>query len=108
MSEEDAIKFVFRSVLYREPSGEEQGQILDYFESMADDRRKRFEGLYFVVRQSEFAATVGIYELKGDQLVVCFAAPGKPRPKNFGTGKDGGQVLIKFKRTLPDKESPDD
>ena len=107
MSEEDAIKFVIQTLFCRDPTKEEQGRILDFFASTAD-RRERFEGLYTVVRQSLLSATAGIYEFKGDQLVICFAVPGKPRPKNFGTGKDGGQILITFKRTLTDKASPDE
>jgi hypothetical protein len=104
-SDEDAIKFVIRTVLCRDPTNEEHGSLLAYLESSADDRRERFATLYEAVRQSYAAATVGIYELKGDRLVVCFAAPGKPRPKNLGIGKDGGQLLMTFKRVSPDKVS---
>jgi hypothetical protein len=107
LSEEGAIKFVFRTVLCREPTEEEQTRLLTYFESIANDRRERFEVLYGVVRQMNAAATAGIYEFKGDQLVVCLAAPGKPRPKNFGTGKNGGRILMTFERTLSDKASND-
>jgi uncharacterized protein (TIGR03067 family) len=40
----------------------------------------------------------GIYELNGDTLRSCVAAPGKDRPKEF-TGKAGsGQTLRVFKR----------
>jgi uncharacterized protein (TIGR03067 family) len=29
---------------------------------------------------------LGIYEVDGDQLKVCFAMPGKPRPRDFASG----------------------
>ena len=99
MSERDAVKFVFQSVLSREPTKEEQMRLAEYFES-TDDRQQRFETLYEIVRQTQDALTTGIYEFKNDQLVVAFAAPGRPRPKNFGTGKDGGHIVMTFERVL--------
>jgi hypothetical protein len=71
-SDEDAIKFVIRTVLCRDPTNEEHGSLLAYLESSADDRRERFATLYEAVRQSYAAATVGIYELKGDRLRSLF------------------------------------
>ena len=36
-------------------------------------------------------AQAGIYELAGDSLKICMAAPGQPRPKTFESHpKDGG------------------
>jgi uncharacterized protein (TIGR03067 family) len=40
----------------------------------------------------------GIYSLKGDELKVCMADPGKDRPKDLTAGKGSGNVLIVFKR----------
>jgi uncharacterized protein (TIGR03067 family) len=40
----------------------------------------------------------GIYELKGDSFKVCFAAPGKDRPKEFTAKKGSGNRLIVMKR----------
>ena len=41
---------------------------------------------------------LGIYELKGDEFRVAFAAPGKVRPKNFTTTPDSGQWMHVWKR----------
>ncbi len=40
---------------------------------------------------------LGIYELKGDKLKICWAVPGKPRPKKFKTG-DGQFLFVMEKR----------
>ena len=36
---------------------------------------------------------LGIYELDGDTLKICFAEPGKERPKTFVSKADSGIVL---------------
>jgi uncharacterized protein (TIGR03067 family) len=36
----------------------------------------------------------GIYELDGDNLKVCFARPGEPRPSKFSSNKEGGGFLV--------------
>jgi len=41
---------------------------------------------------------LGIYELKGDEFRVVFAAPGKLRPKTFATTPDSGQWMHVWKR----------
>jgi uncharacterized protein (TIGR03067 family) len=43
-------------------------------------------------------AMLGIYELKGDELRVCTAMPGKERPKEFSTKKGSQRYLIGYKR----------
>jgi uncharacterized protein (TIGR03067 family) len=45
----------------------------------------------------------GIYEVKGDELKVCFENGGKPenRPKKFATNREEELVLIVFKRQKP-------
>jgi uncharacterized protein (TIGR03067 family) len=43
-------------------------------------------------------AQAGIYELKGDQLTISIAAPGKPRPKDFTTAKGDGRTLTVWRR----------
>jgi uncharacterized protein (TIGR03067 family) len=40
----------------------------------------------------------GIYELAGDTLRSCVAAPGKDRPKEFTAKEGSGQTLRVFKR----------
>jgi uncharacterized protein (TIGR03067 family) len=40
----------------------------------------------------------GIYELKDDSFKVCFAAPGKDRPRGFSAKEGSGNRLIVLKR----------
>ena len=42
---------------------------------------------------------LGIYELDGDTVKFCFAAPGKERPKDFTTAAGSGRTLSVWKRT---------
>lgn len=41
---------------------------------------------------------LGIYELDGDTVKFCFAAPGKDRPTNFTTQPGSGRTLSVWKR----------
>jgi uncharacterized protein (TIGR03067 family) len=41
---------------------------------------------------------LGIYELRGDEFRVCFAAPGKDRPTEFSTKTGTGHILHVWKR----------
>ncbi len=41
---------------------------------------------------------LGIYELDGDKVKFCFAAPGKERPKEFTTKEGSGRTLSVWKR----------
>ena len=41
---------------------------------------------------------LGIYELDGDTLKICFAEPGKERPKTFVSKADSGIVLAVHKK----------
>jgi uncharacterized protein (TIGR03067 family) len=40
----------------------------------------------------------GVYEIKGDEMKVCVANPGKDRPKEFEAKADSGHVLVTYKR----------
>jgi uncharacterized protein (TIGR03067 family) len=42
-----------------------------------------------------------IYDLRGDSLTYCIAAPGYPRPTGFETRKDDGRTLVTLKRMEP-------
>jgi uncharacterized protein (TIGR03067 family) len=39
---------------------------------------------------------LGIYALEGGCLKMCFAAPGKDRPKEFTSGEGSGKVLTQW------------
>jgi uncharacterized protein (TIGR03067 family) len=41
---------------------------------------------------------LGIYELAGDKVKFCFAAPGKARPTDFSTKEGSGRTLSVWKR----------
>lgn len=41
---------------------------------------------------------LGIYELDGDNFEVCFAEPGKDRPKEFSTKSGTGHILHVWKK----------
>jgi uncharacterized protein (TIGR03067 family) len=41
---------------------------------------------------------LGIYELNGDTVKFCFAAPGKERPAEFKTQEGSGRTLSVWKR----------
>ena len=43
----------------------------------------------------------GIYEINGDTMRVCFAVPGKDRPREFSTAKGSGHSLLTYKRLQP-------
>jgi uncharacterized protein (TIGR03067 family) len=40
----------------------------------------------------------GIYEVKGDELRMCVAVPGRPRPTTFAADEGARQAIITFRR----------
>jgi uncharacterized protein (TIGR03067 family) len=48
--------------------------------------------------QNEGKTQLGIYELDGDTVKFCFAAPGEERPTEFRTKTGSGQTLSVWKR----------
>jgi uncharacterized protein (TIGR03067 family) len=44
---------------------------------------------------------LGIYRLEGDEFTVCFAAPGKERPREFTTKSGTGTFVHVWKRQKP-------
>jgi len=45
----------------------------------------------------------GIYEIKGEELTVCVAKPGSPRPTEFASKAGSGHVLFVLKKAKPEK-----
>jgi uncharacterized protein (TIGR03067 family) len=54
-----------------------------------------------VTGDSKGETLLAIYELQGDELRVCFASPGKPRPMGFSSEPGSGQSLYTAKRVKP-------
>ena len=46
-----------------------------------------------LLRQGLKEESLGIYELKGDRLKLCYGEPGKGRPEEFES-KEGGRVFL--------------
>jgi uncharacterized protein (TIGR03067 family) len=42
--------------------------------------------------------SLGLYEVKGDNLRICFAPEGKSRPKAFESKEGSGDILVTYKR----------
>jgi uncharacterized protein (TIGR03067 family) len=63
----------------------------------------------FVVRSGEREDTtmLGIYELKGDQLKVCFDPEGESRPKKFAAKADTSVYVATYKRVKRPDETID-
>jgi uncharacterized protein (TIGR03067 family) len=51
-----------------------------------------------VTTAAEPVTLQGIYEFDGEQLRICNALPGKPRPKDFGCRIGSQQTLILWER----------
>jgi uncharacterized protein (TIGR03067 family) len=51
-----------------------------------------------ITPEKEKDKVAGIYELKGDDLKICFGKPGEERPTKFGPKGVKGQTLIVLKR----------
>jgi uncharacterized protein (TIGR03067 family) len=45
--------------------------------------------------------SVGIYELRGDTLKVCYAPAPNPRPTEFKTAPKSGTALVVYRRIKP-------
>ena len=48
--------------------------------------------------ESKGKTFLGIYEVKGDTRRICYAEPGKPRPKAFESKEGSGHRLATYKR----------
>ena len=49
--------------------------------------------------------SLGIYQIEGDLLTICRAAPGKDRPTEFSSKLGSGQTLMTYKRAAPPGKS---
>jgi uncharacterized protein (TIGR03067 family) len=52
-------------------------------------------------RRGQATVFHGIYQLAGDDLTICLAAPGRDRPKEFTAERGSGNVLTAYKRANP-------
>jgi uncharacterized protein (TIGR03067 family) len=44
---------------------------------------------------------LGIYEVEGDTMKICFTAPGQPRPADFATRTGDKRTSAEWKRRAP-------
>jgi uncharacterized protein (TIGR03067 family) len=73
-----------------------KGAIKGTFKADASKKPKTIDA--FFEEDGKKVTVLSIYELEGDTLRVCAAAPGKPRPKEFKTEKGDDQELTVYKR----------
>jgi uncharacterized protein (TIGR03067 family) len=87
-------KFIFegKTVMFNDPKADHKGTITIDPKKMTidikpDDKDKPMKGLY---------------QLKGDELKMCFARPGKDRPKDLTSEEGQDQALVVLKRAKSD------
>jgi uncharacterized protein (TIGR03067 family) len=83
--------FKGKTVTHKTKDNEEYGTFT------ADPKKKTFD-LTPSDGPKEGTTLKGIYQLKGDELKMCFQPEGKDRPKDFTTEKGSGNVLLILKR----------
>jgi uncharacterized protein (TIGR03067 family) len=66
-------------------------------------RPKTFDYFCPLDKGGETLASLGIYELNGDEWMVCYTAPTKPRPTDF-TFADGSSRIFEVYRRVKDKK----
>lgn len=54
-----------------------------------------------LIGEAKGAKSVGIYQLEGDTLRVCYTTAPNPRPTDFSAGKDSKRALVVYKRGKP-------
>jgi uncharacterized protein (TIGR03067 family) len=66
--------------------------------SLAIDAGKKPAAVDMVPSRGKEEKLLGIYQLEGDILKVCYARPGADRPTEFATKEKSRQVLLTFKK----------
>ena len=83
--------FKGKTVTHKTKDNEEKGTFT------ADPKKKTFD-LTPSDGPKKGMTLKGIYQLKGDELKMCFQPQGKDRPKDFNAQKGSGNVLIVLER----------
>src|SRR3954463_6414348 len=76
---------------------------LSVFE-LAGSQHTRIDLTTASVERPGVLRTEGVYDLAGDALTYCVAAPGRPRPRSFATAKGDGNTLVTLRRVGPPKQ----
>jgi uncharacterized protein (TIGR03067 family) len=53
----------------------------------------------FTAGEEKGKTVLGIYDIDGDTLKICVAAPGKDRPTKFAAGEGSGCTMFVYKRS---------
>jgi uncharacterized protein (TIGR03067 family) len=54
-----------------------------------------------LIGEAKGTKSVGIYQLEGDTLRVCYSTDPKARPTEFSAGKDSKRALVVYQRAKP-------
>ncbi len=68
------------------------------------DKNPRAMDITYTEGDLKGQTALAIYELVGDTLRICRAAPGKPRPKEFASTPGSGLTLMSYQRMKPPAE----
>ncbi len=66
--------------------------------TFAIGKDKSLKALDVLIEKKDERPIMGIYELKGDNLKICFAKQGDKRPTEFASTKASGSLLLELKR----------
>jgi uncharacterized protein (TIGR03067 family) len=91
--ETEKSKFVFEGNKFMIDEGRPRKETAT-FTLDATQKPKTIDLTFAMVKE----AALGIYEVDGDTLKICFGGPGKDRPKKMESEKGSGLLLIVLKR----------
>jgi uncharacterized protein (TIGR03067 family) len=89
-------------VVIRVCLGDSSAPINDLARKLTIDAAKKPKAIDYLpdAGQEDGKTVMGIYEVKGDELRLCVAEPGKDRPTELSSKKGSGWKLWTLKRLL--------